>query len=219
MKVTALRVQARNKSRVNVHLDGKFAFGVAKIVAARLAIGQQLDDAAIARLKGADDVEQAYERALKFLSPRPRSESEVRRRLKQHQIEPDLIDSVVERLRQAALLDDQAFANYWVENRAAFRPRSKRVLRAELKQKGLSDDAVRAALSETDDAGAAYTVAAQRARRLAGLDRNEYRRKLGDFLARRGFSFDVIEPVVDRLWTEQGAAAAPGPSDSDDLFA
>jgi regulatory protein len=219
MKVTALRVQARNKSRVNVYLDGKYAFGVAKIVAARLAIGQELDEPAIARLKGADDVEQAYERALKFLAPRPRSESEVRRRLKQHEIEPELIDAVVERLRRAALLDDQAFAAYWVENRAAFRPRSKRVLRAELKQKGLSDDAVRSALAETDDAGAAYTLAAQRARRLAGLARIEYRRKLGDFLARRGFSFDVIEPVVDRLWNEQGAAAAPGPDASDDPFA
>jgi regulatory protein len=219
MKITALRVQARNKSRVNVYLDGKFAFGVAKIVAARLAIGQELDEAALAHLKGADDVEQAYERALKFLSPRPRSVSEVRRRLKQHQIEPDLIEAVVERLGRAGLLDDQAFANYWVENRAAFRPRSKRVLRAELKQKGLSDEAVRSALAETDDAQAAYALAAQRARRLAGLDRNEYRRKLGDFLARRGFSFDVIEPVVDRLWNEQGASAAPGRDASDDPFA
>jgi regulatory protein len=213
MKVTALRVQARSKSRVNVYLDGKFAFGVAKIVAARLAIGQELDEAAIARLRGADDVEQVYERALKFLAPRPRSEDEVRRRLKQRAVEPGIVDSVVERLRRAGLLDDQAFANYWVENRASFRPRSRRALRAELRQKGLSEEAVRAALETADDSSTASTVAAQRARRLAGLPRDEFRRKLGEFLARRGFGYDVIEPVVNRLADEYGAGASPDEAD------
>ncbi|MCC6188671.1 MAG: RecX family transcriptional regulator [Anaerolineales bacterium] len=211
MKVTALRVQSRNKTRVNVYLDGKYAFGVAKVVAARLQIGQELDDAALANLRGLDDAEQAYERALKFLAPRPRSEAEVRRRLKQHGIEPALIDTVVERLREAGLLDDQAFANYWVDNRATFRPRSKRALRVELRQKGLSDAAVRAALDGLDDASAAHKVAAQRAGRLAGLGRDEFRRKLGDFLARRGFGYDIVEPVVERLWNEIGQPAAPDP--------
>jgi regulatory protein len=210
VKVTALRIQARAKGRVNVYLDGKFAFGLTRIVAARLAIGQELDEAAIASLRGLDDAEMAYERALRFLAPRPRSEAEVRRRLKQHQIVPALIDGVIERLRRASLLDDQAFANYWVENRNTFRPRSARVLRAELRQKGLPDEAVRAALTETDDAAAAYTVAAQRARRLTGLEYNEFRRRLGDFLARRGFNYDTLEPVVERVWAERGETDSPG---------
>lgn len=216
MKVTALRMQTRGKARVNVYLDGKFAFGLARIVAAKLSIGQELDEAAVARLQGLDDAEMAYERALRFLAPRPRSEAEVRRRLKQQKIVPALIDGVIERLRAASLLDDQAFANYWVENRAAFRPRSERVLRAELRQKGLPDEAVRAALAETDDAGAAYALAARRARRLAGLEYADFRRRLGDFLARRGFNYDTIEPVVERVWTEQGGqpgALQPAPSD------
>lgn len=203
MKITALRVQARRKGRVNVYLDGKFAFGLAAIVAARLRVGQELDEAAAARLQGLDDAEKAYERALRFLASRPRSEAEVRRRLTQQKIPGALIDGVVERLRGAGLLDDQAFANYWVENRAAFRPRSQRVLRAELRQKGLPDEAVRAALAGADDEGAAYRLAAQRARRLGGLGRDDFRRRLGDFLARRGFGYDTIEPVVERVWVEQ----------------
>ncbi len=202
MKVTALRLQGRNKSRVNVYLDGKFAFGVAKMVAARLALGQELDEAAIARLRGLDDVEQAYERALKFLAPRPRSEAEVRRRLRQRQIPDAIVDQVVDRLRQASLLNDEEFANFWVENRVTFRPRSKRVLRAELKQKGVGDDQVRQALAASDDSAAAYALAAPRARRLAGLEYQEFRRKLGDYLARRGFDYDTIGPVVERVWQE-----------------
>ncbi len=210
MKVTALRLQQRNKTRVNLYLDGRFAFGLAKIVAARLAVGQELDEAAIAQLRAQDDLEQAYERALKFLGPRPRSESEVRRRLKEYRIAPATTEEVVARLRQAGLVNDQAFASYWVENRSTFRPRSKRVLRAELKQKGVSDDVLREALDHTNDAEAVYTLARARARRLHGLEYQEFRRKLGDFLARRGFDFDLITPVVDRVWTEtEGQAPTP----------
>ncbi len=208
MQVTALKIQARNKSRVNVYLDGKFAFGLAKIVAARLALGQELDDAAIARLKATDDTEHSYERALKFLGPRPRSETEVRRRLREHGVEPATIDEVVARLGRAGLVNDQAFASYWVENRGTFRPRSTRALRAELKQKGVSEEVMREALTGTNDAEAAYNVAAKRARRLAGLERQEFRRKLGEFLARRGFDYDTIEPVVERVWQESQAGAA-----------
>lgn len=203
MKVTALKLQARNKTRVNVHLDGKFALAVAKIVAARLAVGQELDEAAIEGLRAADGVEQAYERALKFLGPRPRSVAEVRRRLREHGVLPGDIDAVVARLGRAGLVDDQAFANYWVDNRVSFRPRSRRVLRAELRQKGVPDDQARAALEAADDNSAAYALATQRGRRLSGLEFQEFRRKLGDFLARRGFDFDTIEPVVDRVWQEK----------------
>ena len=208
MKVTALKIQARGKSRVNVYVDGKFSFGLAKIVAARLALGQELDDAAIAQLKATDDTEHSYERALKFLGPRPRSESEVRRRLKEHGIEPATIDEVLARLSRAGLVNDEAFASFWVENRGAFRPRSTRMLRQELKQKGVSDDVLRAALAGANDDAAAYAVAAKRARRLVGLEKQDFRRKLGEFLARRGFNYDTIEPVVERVWQESQAGAA-----------
>lgn len=206
MKVTALKVQARNKARVNVYLDGKFAFGLAKIVAARLAVGQELDEAAIARLRASDDLEASYERALKFLGPRPRSEAEVRRRLKEKGVEQANIEAVVARLNRAGLVNDQAFANYWVENRVTFRPRSSRAIRQELKQKGVSDEVLREALTGTNDDEAAYTLAAKRAPRLATLEKQDFRRKLGEYLARKGFSYDTIEPVVERVWRERQAS-------------
>jgi regulatory protein len=202
MKITALKLQARNKSRVNVYLDGQFAFGLAKIEAARLRVGQTLDEPTIARLKGADDVEEAYERALKLLASRPRSEAEIRRRLRERKIAEPTLEEVLARLRRAGLVDDQAFAHYWVENRNTFRPRSKRALRAELKRKGLPDETLGQALTAANDTDAAYRVAAQRARRLQGLAYPDFRRKLGDFLARRGFSYETIEPVVERVWKE-----------------
>lgn len=202
MKVTALKVQTRNKNRVNVYLDGKFAFGLAKIEAARLRLGQALDEAAVARLQEADQREQVHERALKFLSIRPRSEAEVRENLRKHGIAELLIDQELERLRQSGWLDDRHFAKLWVENRAAFRPRSKRALQVELRRKGVAPAALKAALAGADDEASAYQLAAQRARRLASLPRPEFRRKLAEYLARRGFDYETIQPIVERVWNE-----------------
>lgn len=202
MKVTALRQQSRNKDRVNVYLDGQYAFGLAKIEAIRLRIGQELAEADLARLQAADRVEQAHERALRFLGVRPRSEAEVRQRLRQHGVDEGTLEIVLERLRRAGLVDDRAFANYWVENRSTFRPKSKRALQVELRRKGVSAEVLDEALSASDDSQSAYDVALKRARRITGLPEPDFRRKLSEFLGRRGFSYEVIEPVVARVWKE-----------------
>jgi len=202
MKVTALKQQARNNGRVNVYLDGEFALGLTKILAVRLSIGQQLDEAALERLKRADAVEVAYERALHFLETRPRSEAEIRRRLATAKVPEEAVEPVLVRLRGAGLVDDQAFASYWVENRTNFRPRSKRLLLQELRLKGLNDEQLQAALAQVDDASSAYTIAKQRAGRFRALEHLEFKQKLGGFLARRGFNYDTIEPTVARVWKE-----------------
>lgn len=200
MKVTALKLQARNKERVNVHLDGRFAFGLAKVEAARLRVGQELTEADLARLRAADDREQVHVRALRFLALRPRSETEVREHLKKHKVAEAEIDRELSRLRETGLVDDRTFARLWVENRAAFRPRSQRALQVELKRKGINPETQREALTAADDADAVHRLAAGRARRLAALPRPEFQRKLSGFLARRGFDFDLIETAVERAW-------------------
>jgi regulatory protein len=154
-KITALKVQARNKNRVNVYLDGEFAFGLVKIEAVRLRLGQELSGADVERLKQADTAETAYEQALKFISYRPRSESEVRQHLKKKELSDSEIENVLARLRNAGLVNDEAFAKYWVETRAAFRPKGKRALKAELRAKGVAVPDVETALADTNDAEAA----------------------------------------------------------------
>src|SRR5512137_2079864 len=130
--ITALVVQQRNTDRVNVYLDGKFAFGLAASEAIRLKRGQVLSDADIERLQAADDVEQAREKALRFLGNRPRSEWEVRQNLLKAGYGDETIDRVLERLRGVALVDDAAFVQYWIDNRTQFKPRGAVALRQEL---------------------------------------------------------------------------------------
>ena len=201
-KITALEVQKRNPNRVNLHLDGEFAFGLARIVAAWLRVGQELSDEKIEQLQAEDARERAFQQAMLFLSYRARSEAEIRQNLRKHEIPEPVIEQTLERLRQDGLANDNQFARAWVENRSAFRPRSRRLMAMELRQKGLNDEAVSSAVADVDDETLAYEAAQKRAVRFKGLEWNEFRKKLSDFLARRGFSYSVVAPVVTRIWNE-----------------
>lgn len=200
--VTALEVQKKNKERVNVYLDGEFAFGLTLIDAARLRKGQILSDDEIAALKHADEIAQGYERAVQFLSYRPRSIAEIRRNLAEKEIDEAVIDQVIARLENQGYVDDLAFARFWLNNRQEFRPQGARALRFELREKGVASSVIDEALAEFDTSEAAYRAAKDRARRLRGLDKRTFRNKLGMFLTRRGFDYDVTRTVIDRLIDE-----------------
>jgi regulatory protein len=149
-------------------------------------------------IAGALDLAQA------FLAARPRSEREVQQRLVRGGFGEDVITAALDRLRQSGLLDDTAFASYWLEQRLTFRPRGARLLRAELRQLGVGAElAATAAASTTDEAAEdAYRAALKTAIRLAEQDEHTFRTRLGQLLARRGFDWDTITPVVERLRQE-----------------
>jgi len=201
-RITALKAQQRDKERVNIYLDGEYAFSLKAIVAARLRVGRSLPDEEIDALLREDSFQKAYDQALDFLSYRPRSQAEVVRYLRRKEMPPQVSEEVIRRLTAAGLVDDVSFARYWVENRESFNPRSPRMLSYELRQKGLDSETISQALEGLDEEGSAYRAAAKRAGRWARLDRESFRRKAGSFLKRRGFSYQVIESVLNRLWEE-----------------
>lgn len=201
-KITAISVQRKNPNRVNIYLDGEYAFGVARITAAWLKNGDELSDEKISKLLAEDAREWAYQQALLYLSYRARSEKEIRQNLRKHEMPEEVIEETIERLRKAGLANDNEFAQAWVENRSTFRPRSRRALAMELRQKGLDDETVHSAVSGVDEEALAYEAAQKRLGRLKGLEWNEFRKKLSEFLARRGFPYSVIAPIVTRLWSE-----------------
>ncbi len=202
-KVTALKIQKRNPARVNVYLDEEFAFGLAKIVAVWLKIGQELDEEKIAKLKAEDEAEVVYQKALHFLSFRARSEGEVRQRLLKQDFNETIIDAAIARLKEQGFLGDQQFASLWIENRSTFRPRSQRMLAMELRKKDVPEEVISSALEEADeDEILAFQAAERYAHRLKGLDWLTFRKKLLGFLGRRGFFYGTAAPVVRQIWTE-----------------
>ena len=214
--ITSLVAQKKNKDRVNVYLDGEFAFGLALIEALKLKRGQVLSDADIERLRGADDIEKAHEKALRFLANRPRSEWEVRQNLAKAEFDSDTTDRVVDRLKGVALIDDAAFVRYWLDNRAQFNPRGQVALRQELRRKGVDRaviDEVLAATDQSDDQAAIQSALAK-ADRFRQLPQAEFAQKLSAYLLRRGFNYEAVREAVAAAWQatrkEQGTGESAG---------
>lgn len=202
-RITAIKLQKRNPQRVNIYIDGEYRFALYRITAAWLQVGHELSDEKAAQLQAEDGREAAYQQAIRFLGYRPRSENEIVRKLEEKDFPPQVIAGVVERLRQSGLVDDHRFAQGWVENRSEFRPRSRRALARELHQRGLSDEAITEATAGIDDEEQAYRAGLKHSRKLHEADWPGFRQKLSGFLARRGFNYDVIAPVVQRIWQEK----------------
>jgi len=205
--ITALEPQKRNPDRVNVYLDGEFAFGLARRVAEDLRIGATLSPAQVEELNAADAVEVAMLRAWNLLSYRARTEQELRDRLAKYGFDQPVIDDVLNRMQQNGYVDDDDFAARWVENRSEFRPRGARLLRLELRQKGVDSNKIDQAVDGLDEAALAERAARKRARRYKDLDWEEFRKKMLGFLSRRGFNYDHIRAAIQHVWDEQREAA------------
>jgi regulatory protein len=212
-KITALRAQAKDPQRVNVFIEGEFAIGVSltTITKTGLHVGKQLSAEEFAKLEQTESGDKAYLAALRFLEARPRSVAEVRARLGRKDFVPEAIDAAIARLTELDLLDDAAFARYWVENRQANRPRGAGALRDELRRKGIDADVTAEVLDDAltgDEAAGAWGLARGALRKYAGShDRYAFTRRMGSYLQRRGYTFEVIRPIVDQLWAEVSAAA------------
>ncbi len=208
-EITALKAQIKNPNRISVYLDGEYAFGLARIVAAWLRIGQRLSEEEVNRLKQQDTQEVAYQKALHFLGYRPRSEAEIQRKLSEQGYDEKVVTGTIQRLKENGFLGDAQFARDWVENRTTFRPRSKRMLAIELRQKGVEEEVIERALAETgDEENLAHQTAIKYAHRLAGADWETFRKRLGAYLMRRGFSYGTIAPILRQVWEETHASAA-----------
>jgi regulatory protein len=202
--ITALKAQKRNPNRINVYLDGEFSFGLSRIVAAWLSVGQVISDEKISTLKVDDELEIAFQKAVNFIGHRMRSSTDVEKYLSKKAMHPEIINLTLDRLKRSRIIDDDLFAQEWTDNRSEFRPRSRRAIKQELRLKGIPDEVIESTLEEMlPEEDLAYQAGAKYTQKIHTSDRFEFFRKLGGFLARRGFSYDVIKPAVTRLWDEQ----------------
>jgi regulatory protein len=204
--ITDLQSQQHDPERVNVYLDGTFAFGASRLVtmAHGLSLGQQLNDEEVTALLRDETAERAYSAALNFLSYRPRSRRETENYFRKKKIDPEMVAAVLERLERVGLVDDRAFAAFWIENRQTFKPRGSWALRAEMRQKGLATDIIDDALEGlSDEEETAYEAAARKAHTLTLDHEPEFFRKLVAFLQRRGFPYDVSATVARRIYRER----------------
>ena len=204
--VTRIAPRRRDHGRFAVDIDGRGGLVLAEEVLVRsgIQVGDTLDAAAIARLLETDEIARATDAAIVFLAYRPRSEREVRDRLRRGSFSAETIEAVVARLHEWRYLDDADFARRWVENRASQRPRGRRLLQQELRQKGIDAETAREVIddAELDETTAATELARRRLPAYAGDDPAAVRRRLSAYLARRGYGYDVIRTALERALGE-----------------
>lgn len=210
LRITALKIQARDKNRVNVFVDGRYRFSLDISQVAELGIktGNEYDEAGLVNLENESQFGKLYTRTLEYVLIRPRSQREVRdylyRKTRDSRtktgdikrgISAELTERVFQRLEQKSYIDDEKFARFWLENRNVRKGSSLRKLQAELSAKGVSREIISQLLEQTDrsDSDEIKKILAKKAKR---YDSEE---KLIAYLARQGFRYDDIVNAIREI--------------------
>ena len=202
-RITAITAQKQNPNRVNIYLDGEYSFSLSRLIAAWLEPGKVLDQKQIDELVEKDTKEKTLQAALKLVDYRARTEKEIRDKLSKKGFDSANIEDVITKLRENRMLADGEFAESWVENRNQFHPRSQRLMKYELRNKGISEDQIEEALkSSAGDNTLALMAANKVSNRFTELDWPEFQKKLMGYLLRKGFSYEVVTPVIKKVWRD-----------------
>ncbi|MDP7239723.1 MAG: regulatory protein RecX [Dehalococcoidia bacterium] len=196
--VTALKRGRGN--RFMVYLDGHFAFALRAEAAVGLAVGNEISGAEIDALLESNLAHRCHVAALRLLTYRPWSRAEMQQGLLRRGFPVTAVMEELERLALQGLVDDIAFARMWRDSRETTSPRSARLIQGELRRKGVDSKTAADAIWGLDDEAAAYRAGLKKVSRWSSLGYPAFRRRVGGFLGRRGFSHEVVRRTVDRLW-------------------
>ncbi len=202
--ITQIEPQKRREDRVNIYLNGIFAFGLNKEVVLKhhLHEGDELKESVIDDILLVEERTRAKQKALALLSYRARSVEELRKRLGEKEFSGRTVGRVIEDFLRVGLLDDREFASAFVHSRMMQKPMGKRLLRQELFSKGIDEETVERVIDEVygdrSELDVARELIRKRIRRYSGGEKEakKIRKKLSDFLLRRGFDWEVITAVL-----------------------
>jgi regulatory protein len=203
-QISAIEPQKKKKDRVNIYLDGQFAFGLSlhQFADANLKVGQEITQQQIEQLIKLSEFGKIFDKTLKFLSFRPRSKWEIENYLKNKKAGTEVENKVLAKLEKLGLVNDLEFANWWIENRLKFRPRGPVILKSELIKKGIDREIIDQILEKIDDQSQhelALKIAQKQAQKFKNLDKSKFFQKMAGFLGRRGFSWEITKAVIDSV--------------------
>ncbi len=205
-EITELIIQKKNKQRVNVFLNDKYAFALDIMQAASLHCGQKLTNEKISELKTEDEYNMALNSSFRFLGHRARSIKEIEIYLTGKDFSDDIIQKVIKKLLDEKYLDDIDFARMWIESRTKFNPKGAWALRFELRQKGVVDSIIENTLFEHDDNKAAWDAIQKKLSLWKNLEPENFRKKLYTFLSNRGFNYETTTDIYNRAREHNGTS-------------
>jgi len=200
--ITKIKSQ-KNKKRVNIYLDDKFGFGLdlKNFMTLGLKVEQELSDIEITEILKKAEFQKTLDKLLRFATLRPRSEKEINDWLRKHKVHESLYQGLFNRLKRLELQDDEKFAKWWIEQRVQFKYKSKKELIYELRGKGIDKNIMEDVLSEVDidEERIAKELLEKKKYRWKKLPKIEARKKMGEFLGRKGFAWGLIKSAIDDI--------------------
>lgn len=200
MEITSIEKCKRARGRYNLYINGKFGFGLSEEILLEkcLKSGDNLDEKEIEEIKSLDEKRKALNAAFRFLSFRMRSEKELRNKLSEKNYKSEIIDTVIERLGELKYINDEDFTKLWIKERMS--QKGKVVLRQELFKKGIDKKIIEELLDNVDNDSeykAAKELIEKKKEFQKDFEKKEAFKKIGGFLLRRGFRYDIVKKIID----------------------
>ncbi len=209
MLITKIERQLRHRRRVNVFVDGAFAFGLHEEVLGRFGLraGDTLDEHALKEIESEEEFNLAKEYALRLVSYRLRSEKEVRARLAEKEFHPAVIDRAIGHLQSSGVLNDNKFARAFVNQILMRKPSGRALLQRELRSKGIPRETIQDILHETLGEEEELHLAREAVRKILKryrssripMDEKKKQKRIESFLVRRGFQWTTIYSILRTL--------------------
>lgn len=204
MVITKIEQQKKNKRRYSVFVDGDFALGIHESIlfSANFNVGDSITEEQLSEYQYEDELFRAKEAAFHLLKYRQRSKSEMHQRLKQKKFSESVVETTITELEAKKYLNDTDFARQFAQDQLVRKNIGPLRLRAELNKKQVPEKIINSVIDEIYKEHDVYELAASAAEKKLTTMRNDDReskyRKITGYLARRGFSWDVINNVLDK---------------------
>lgn len=208
MEITDIQVQKRNRNRVSIHVDGKYRFSLDFVSFSHsgLHVGDSLSEEQIELITRKDEFFRARDYAFSLLSYRERTEHEIKSRLFEKGFSAGTVRSVLDLLRERALIDDRSFAKRWIEDALSARPMGKLRVAHELKKKRVDERIIEDVCANSFEPGTESELARRAAQKKLGTmesyPREVAKRRLFAFLKNRGFDFEIIQDLMKEYFSD-----------------
>ncbi len=204
-KITKIERQENNRQRLSIYLDGEFAFGLNDEIVLKhnINVNQTLHEDQIEDLLSEDEKKRAKQKAFSYLARRDHSEKELSDKLRGKGFREPIIIGLIEDLKQSQLINDGTFSRQFARNKIIQKSIGRRELAFSLKQKGISKDILEATLeevySEYDEKELALRLANQKLKTIKNIEPIKVKKRISDFLFRRGFNWEIVEQVFEEI--------------------
>ncbi|MEK7100296.1 MAG: RecX family transcriptional regulator [Patescibacteria group bacterium] len=200
--ITSITAQ-KNQKRVNINLDGSFGFGLdlENFMKLQLKVNQELKQEEINEIIKKAELSKSFDKTLRFAMTRPRSTKEVKDYFRRKEIDASLHETILVKLIKLELLDDTKFAKWWVDQRLAFKSKSKKDITFELRQKGIDTNIIKNILddSEIDEVKIAKELITKKLYKWQKYEDKIKKQKISQYLAGKGFNWDIINSAIDLI--------------------